>query len=255
MTDRDRSHAEWHDDDEFWRVMEPVVFSRQRFATATTDVEAIVELLQLAPGARVLDLCCGPGRHAVELARHGFAVTGVDRMARYLRRARAQARQWQDELDLVEADMREFVRPGAFDAIVNLFTSFGYFEDDEHNRRVLRNMRASLAPGGAALIELLGKESVARHWRGRWWVELETGELVCEERTVADGFDRLDSRWIVVDSAGARREVRGIQRIYSATELRGLLVDAGLETVTLHGRLAGAPHRRDAERLVAIARL
>jgi len=246
--------ASWHDDDAFWRVIEPALFTKQRFATATTDVESIIELLALRPGARILDLCCGPGRHAVELARRGFRVTGVDRMASFLERARAQAARWEVELELVEADMRAFSRPGAFDAIVNLFTSFGYFADERENERVLANMHRSLTDGGVALIEILGKEAVARRWQERTWNELDDGTLVCEERVVADGWERLDSRWIVVRPDGTRGSFTGTQRIYSAREMREMLGRAGFADVAVYGTLRGGPYVGDVDRLVAVAR-
>lgn len=244
--------AEWHEDDGFWNTIESAVFSKSRFATATQDIEQIVALLALEANARVLDLCCGPGRHACELARLGFRVTGVDRMASYLAHARDRAQKWELDIEFVEDDMRRFVREDEFDAIVNLYTSFGYFEDDAENQRVLENARHSLTRGGRLLIEILGKESVAKNWRGRWWKELEDGSLICEERVVADGFDRLDSRWIIVDPDGTRHSVKGIQRIYSATEMKAMLRAAGFADIAVYGSLSGGPYDRDAERMVAV---
>ncbi|RMH41432.1 MAG: class I SAM-dependent methyltransferase [Deltaproteobacteria bacterium] len=243
----------WHEDDALWMALEPVLFGRQRLARAPDEVDRIVALLDLPHGARVLDLACGPGRHACELARRGYRVTAVDRTRAYLDRARARARQWQVDVEFVEADMRAFRREGAFDAVLNLFTSFGYFEDDADNRRVLDHARASLTRGGRLLIDLRGKELIARDWKERWWVDLDDGAILCEERRVGDGWDRLESRWIHIAPDGRRREVRGVQRIYSAAELTAMVRAAGFVNARSFGSLAGGPYDARAERLVIVA--
>ena len=118
----------WHEQDEFWDHVCPVLFGTQRLADAPADVDNLIALLGLEPGMAVLDLCCGVGRHSLELARRGFQVTAVDRTERYLERASQQAAADGLEVEFVCEDMREFCHPGAFDVVLNLFTSFGIFE-------------------------------------------------------------------------------------------------------------------------------
>lgn len=242
----------WHEDDLFWSAVEPVLFDEDRLASAPGEVEAIIGLLGLAPGARVLDLCCGPGRHAVELARRGHQVTGVDRNPVYLERARVAAEAAGVELELVEQDMRRFARPQGFDAVINMFTSYGYFERDEENLQVAQNIQRSLRPGGVALIESVGKEVVARSFQPRWWSETN-GVLLLEERTVCDGWQRMEARWILVRD-GQRQDLTLRHRIYSGGELLMVLQQAGFAAVSLYGSLHGAPYDQQAERLVAVAR-
>jgi 2-polyprenyl-3-methyl-5-hydroxy-6-metoxy-1,4-benzoquinol methylase len=81
----------WHEQDTFWDTVAPVLFVERRWSDAPVEVEQVVSLLGIEPGARVLDLCCGVGRHSLELARRGFHVTGVDRTRPYLDRASRQA--------------------------------------------------------------------------------------------------------------------------------------------------------------------
>src|SRR5262245_12083788 len=119
----------WHDDDGFWETFGPYIFGPERLAQTEAQTGAIAALLAVDAGSRVLDLGCGVGRHAIELARRGCLVTGVDRTSSFLAQARERARQAGVTIDLVEADMRSFMRPRAFDAALNFFTSFGYFED------------------------------------------------------------------------------------------------------------------------------
>src|SRR5437773_5500468 len=118
---------EWFENETLWRELYPYVFSLERLAAAESQVAAILALTGVTGGA-VLDLCCGPGRHAVEFARRGFRVTGVDRSPFLLERAMERASESAVEVEWVLDDMREFRRPAAFDLACNLFTSFGYFE-------------------------------------------------------------------------------------------------------------------------------
>ena len=148
----------WYDEDAFWHLFEPVLFSPQRIARAGEEVDSLARLLPIGPGALLLDLCCGTGRHSLELARRGCLVTGVDRTGAYIEKARAAAAQESLAAVFAVADMRDYCEPGSFDVVVNLFGSFGYFEDPEDDRRVVANAYASLRPGGQFLIETMGKE-------------------------------------------------------------------------------------------------
>ena len=112
------------------------------------EVEVIVRLLDLQPGMRVLDVPCGHGRIANRLAQFGCEVVGVDSSARFLDVARRAGR----PVDYQLLDMREFTPDGPFDAVVNWFTSFGYFDDDT-NRTLLASWRRALGPGGKLVID------------------------------------------------------------------------------------------------------
>ena len=100
---------EWFDDDGFWRDLYPFIFREERFAAADGQVAQALELTK-PKGRAVLDLCCGPGRCSIPLARRGFAVTGVDRTRLLLDRARARARRARVKIEWVSCDMRDFVR-------------------------------------------------------------------------------------------------------------------------------------------------
>jgi hypothetical protein len=148
--------------------------------------------------------------------------------------------------------MREFRRPSSFDLVCSLYASFGYFDDSE-NRRVLENVCASLVPHGVLVLDLIGRETAARHWQERRWHEVD-GVLYLERCTSADDWASMVSEWIVVRK-GVRAEFRVKQRLYSGTELRELLLSVGFTTVQLAGGLDGeVPYDQSARRLVAIGR-
>src|SRR5438552_18525856 len=104
------------------------MFAADRSADAAFEIKQAVTLAK-PRGKAVLDLCCGPGRCAIPLAKRGFAVTGVDRTKFLLGKARSLARRSHTRVEWIQADMRDFVRPEAFDLVLNLYTSFGYFDN------------------------------------------------------------------------------------------------------------------------------
>ncbi len=242
----------WYDQDVFWETVGPLLFSRRRLEQTPGEVDQIVALLGVGPGARVLDLCCGGGRHSLELARRGFLVTGVDRTRAYLDRAVERARAEGLTVEFVEADMREFCRPESFDGAINFFTSFGYFEDPADDRRVVDNVFRSLKPGGVFLLEMMGKEVLARIFRERDWYEQE-GMIVLEERKVTRNWGWMENRWILLKD-GQRTDLTVSHRPYSAVELTSLLAGSGFEVTAVHGDVAGSPYDHQARRLVVLAR-
>jgi len=245
--------SEWSDDPAFWEAMAPALCAAARLARAEGDVRAIEACVALPPGARVLDLACGPGAHAIALAGRGHRVTGVDASSRLLARARAAATREGARVEWVEADMREFRRPESFDLVCSLYSSFGYF-DDGVNRRVLENVRASLAPGGSLVLDVLGKEATVRHWQGHRQQEVE-GVLYDEQSTLTEDPSWMVSDWTVVRDE-VRHEFQVRQRLYSGPELRDLLLSVGFASVRLAGGLDGeTSYDEAARRLVAVARL
>ena len=155
--------TEWFQDESFWSELYPFMFSKERLAAAESEAERVLELVGFSRET-ILDLACGPGRHAVALAQRGFSVTGVDLSSFLLDKARARATDVGVEVEWVHQDMREFVRPDSFDMIQNLFTSFGYFDDRGDDLRVLRNCHRSLRPGGILVMDMAGKEIVVRQF-------------------------------------------------------------------------------------------
>ena len=123
MSDQDS----WHSQDAFWALVEPMLFNQQRLSSAHAEVEMIVKLLQLEKQERILDICCGIGRHSLELSRHGFEVVGVDRTSRFIEKARQEAGRSDLGAEFIVGDMREYCVPTSFDIVINLFGSFGYF--------------------------------------------------------------------------------------------------------------------------------
>jgi SAM-dependent methyltransferase len=240
----------WHAQDKFWELLKPILFDQQRQSSAKVEVEKAVSLLKIRQSDRILDLCCGTGRHSLELARQGFDVVGVDHTTSFIKKAKQYAENDHLEVEFVVADMREYCQPNCFDIVVNLFGSFGYFEDPDDDRRVVRNMYTSLRSGGRFLIETMGKEIALREFKEKdWWDEGDT--LVLAERKPHQDWRRIQTRWIVI-KGNQRVEHTVSVRSYSAAELSTLLSDSGFVNVQVFGDLEGINYDQGAKRLVVI---
>ncbi|NVM31236.1 MAG: class I SAM-dependent methyltransferase [Candidatus Helarchaeota archaeon] len=241
----------WHENDDFWEIMAPKLFTEEHWKRAPEEVEKVIALLEIEPAAHVLDLCCGPGRHSLELARRGFTVTAVDRTLTYLHEAQNQAKLDKLAIEFIQDDMRSFIKSDTFDAIINLYTSFGYFENLEDDKKVLGNIYSSLKSGGKLLIDIIGKEILPRIYHERDWYEKE-GTFYLEERQPIDGWERIKNRWIMI-RGDEKHEFEIIHRLYSGTELSWLLSEAAFHSIQLFGSFEGTPYDHTAQRLIAIA--
>jgi SAM-dependent methyltransferase len=242
---------DWFADESFWEAIYPLLFSGRARTAAAADVGAIKALIG-RPVTTVLDLCCGAGRHSVAFAKQGSRVTGVDRSAFLLGHARQYALDENVEIRWEQQDMRDFVVPARFDLATSLFTSFGYFDDPAENQRVLANVHASLAPGGAFVLDVLGKEVVARIYEPCRSQELADGGVLIQRGTVIDDWARIENEWHVIRD-DHMRSFRFRHWLYSAVELRQLLNAVGFVRVDMFGNLEGAPYGVEATRLVARA--
>jgi len=246
MNDQDS----WHGQDAFWELFEPVLFNQQRQSSAKEEVEKIEELLQIEGQARILDLCCGNGRHSLEFSRRGFDVIGVDRTTSYIEKARLEAEKLNLNAAFMLGDMREYCVPNNFDIIMNMFGSFGYFENSDDDQKVVANMYTSLRAGGQFLIETMGKEILARDFQKRDWIE-EGDLLILSERKVSQNWGRIETRWIAIQ--GTKRVEHHVSlRSYSAVELSSLLFDCGFPEVQVYGSLNGTEYDQMAQRLVVV---
>lgn len=228
-----------------------IMFHEEAWQRAEQSCDALISLLGLAPGAKILDLACGPGRFAIPLAKRGFRVVGLDICELYLDQARAKAQEHRLQIEFVHGDMRAIPFENEFDAVINLFTSFGYFEREEDHLQVLREVRKSLKLGGRFLLELQNYHWLIKHFQARDWVE-RSGCLILEERKFNFERNRIESRWIVLRGA-ERKEYKLSLRVFTLAELLELFAQAGLKVLGYYGGLRGEPWSLEANRLAILA--
>lgn len=218
------------------------------------EVARLVELLGLPSGGRVLDVPCGQGRHAHLLAEAGYDVTGVD-FSRYLI-ARAKERGTGRTLRYQVANMKALPAgwTGRFDAVINLFTSFGFFEDPADDQRTIDEFARVLRPGGVLIWHGASRDGVAARFLARDWWPLDDGTVIGQERRFDPVAGRLHvhSRWHGPEGAGERDHAI---RLYTATRLAEMCAAAGLIVEQAFGGWLDRPlRRRDGEMLLVARR-
>ena len=204
-------------------------------------------------GARVLDLACGPGRHAIPLAERGLDVTGYDLSQVFLDRARADCAARGAAARWVRGDMRELRLEREFDAVINLFTAFGYFENPEDDLATLRGVHAALAPGGRFLLETRHRDGLPARFRPQSAEKTSNGTIVLHERAWDLARDVIDEHVTVIRPDGTRAAYTTALRMRSLHPLLALVREAGLEPLARYGGLDGSPLQLGSHRLVLVS--
>jgi hypothetical protein len=147
--------------------------------------------------------------------------------------------------------MREFSRPGGFDLILSMWTSFGYFDDPEDDLSVLEHCHANLRDGGALLIDVVGKEIIVRDIKPVHLTEFDDGALLIERPVLQANMTRYSNEWILVRGEHAWR-AEWHHNLYAASELEGLMVEAGFGEVAIFGSLDGDEYDMESDRLIMV---
>jgi len=236
-------------DDDYLRIYKPMLTPDR----TEKEVEFIASSLGLPKGARVLDLACGFGRHAIGMAQRGYKVVGLDFNPNYLEIGEAQAREAHVEVEWREGDMRRLPFTSEFDGVYSFFTSFGYFSDVE-NEDVLAGVGRALEPGGCFLLDLMNRDWLLTHPPQRTWTEREDGGLLMEEVSIDLPSSRVSSRQILVEKSGDARPTKEyILRAYTCAELTALLARHGLRVDKVVGSAEGIEYSTESRRLIIIA--
>jgi SAM-dependent methyltransferase len=216
------------------------------------QVDGLERMLGLAPETRILDVCCGYGRHALELARRGYRhVVGVDFSRPLLARARRTARAEGLRVTFRLADVRRLPYRGSFDVALNLFTSFGYVTDEAADLAALRAMARALRPGGRLLMDLLNREWLVRHFQPHYRDETALGTV---DNNLT--FDLETGRLRNVRRFRKNGRARALTvefRVYALAELVRLLAAAGLRHEETYGNFERFPYGMDSFRMIVVA--
>lgn len=220
----------------------------ERDAEAEAQARAAARLSGCPDGGELLDVPCGFGRHSIPLAEAGYRVTGVDRSQTLLDEAGRRSR----EPSFVLADYRELpLADASFDAALNLFSSLGYLGEDE-DTRALTEIRRVLRPGGRLVIETNHRDLLVTRWSDKDWYLLGEGRLLLEQRTFDPAASIAQSTQTLIESNGERDSRTWSLRVYTASELVGMLDRAGFENARCYGDLEGGPFGTST-RLVIVA--
>ena len=203
------------------------------------QVDFVIEKLGIRPGARVLDLCCGQGRHLLDLMKRGYEVVGVDLSEYMLGKSRESAGEQGLKPTLIHADMRDLDFDSEFDAVINMFTSFGYLEDEDEDQKVLDGVARSLMPGGRFYIDTKNRDWLMRNYKEHMWEENGRGDITINESSFDSVTGRTNVRELTFLADGRRFENRHSLRIYTYREMEDKLNRAGLTIRSAWGQYDG----------------
>ncbi len=241
----DSWYTEWFDQAEY-----ELVYQNRDESEASQCIDLIEDAVAPDCGAAILDMGCGRGRHARVLARRGYTVTGVDLSRPSLKKARARAAAEGLAITFQQGDMREPVCDGCFDGAVNLFTAFGYFQDETDHARAIRAMATALRPGGWLVQDFLNAPQVRATLVPH--DARQVGDAhIAQHRWTADG--RIHKR-IVITRQGRTQTFRESVRLLTKTDLVTLYGRAGLTLTQTFGHYDGRPHSPATPRLLLVAR-
>jgi len=230
----------------------PDYLKQYEHTTTSQEVDSLEKILHLRKGSRILDLACGAGRHSIELASRGYDVLGYDLSETLLRAARAEARKASVKAKFVRGDMRELPYRGEFDAAINMFTSFGYFDSTEEDRKVLVGVSRALRPRGKFVMERFNRDALATVLPDQSWRVRPDGSVILQEDSFDVLLDRYETRQVVIDHAGTR-EHQGSVRAYTFPELREMFESAGLFVHRVLGGLDLSQYTPRSRRMVLYA--
>jgi SAM-dependent methyltransferase len=230
----------------FWRAAVPP-------AVTVAEVDFIVRVSGLRPGARMLDVPCGSGRHCLELARRGYPVTGLDVSAEAIEHARNAAADKRLRVDLRLGDMRTLPTDIRADAALCMGNAFGYL-DHAGTQKFLADLAALVTPGGTLILDYgFVAEALLPH------LTMEEPPMTFGgiEAESVNEYDAINSRWITAFTfrrGDEEHQGTSVQHVYTAAEVVRLVTEAGFTQVSLYGDTDETPFRLGSPRLLLVAR-
>lgn len=231
-----------------------LVYKHRDVQGAKREVHTMISWLGLPAGANVLDLCCGMGRHSMALVEAGYKVTGIDLSDVLLREAHNHDPE--GRVTWLKGDMRKLPLEGGFDAVVNLFSSFGYFEEDTEHIKVLKEIRRVLKPGGQFIIDFLNPSYTVKHLVPHS-ERVDEGQQITEERSIQDGYVKKHIEIQSLDSSSSDEPRRYLERIklYNREDFTEMLTQSGLQLEHVYGGYGNIPYDPEvSSRMIMVGR-
>lgn len=248
MFDRELWHEEFFDQWYLKYWVRPITPQK-----TDREVDAIVKFLELTCDGKVLDLCCGQGRHSLELARRGYQVVGLDLSENLLAESRRLADQENLPVKFMRADMRDVPFDKEFDGIFNFYTAFGYFESDRENQAVLDGVGRALKPGGRFLLDYPCLEGRMADWKTQEFFEYDDGTIMLHEMHHAVFNQTIKNDVLYITKDNRRHRTGFTLRHYYGRELRCCLAHAGLKVLAVYGDTKGKELTHNDIRVLVLA--
>jgi 2-polyprenyl-3-methyl-5-hydroxy-6-metoxy-1,4-benzoquinol methylase len=217
------------------------------------EVAFLIRELHIKKGARILDLACGQGRHAIPLAQLGMCVTGVDSSVSLLNEAKQRAQAKKVDILFTRGDMRTYQAAEQYDVVLVLGNSFGYFNNKD-NKRVLSNIATSLKTGGWFVLDLSNTPGMLRRQiKGRWIQKIPGGKLTTHTLNFDPETFQVIMQWRILQRK-RKTSFDGVLRLYTPPEINHLLVEQNLIIKKTYGSFTNEPYSIKTKRYLVVAR-
>lgn len=246
------SDLERHLPDEWWRTLFNAVYLStdgdvvENTENTKYEIDMVTRVLDIKPDDKILDLCCGQGRHSLELAMRGFNyLTGIDRSNYLIRLARRRAKASFLKINFKEGDARRFALPeSSHDCVIMMGNSFGYFDREEDDIAILTSIKKVLKSNGKIALDLTDGDWMRENFEPRSWEWIDNNQFVCRERSLSEDGDRLISREVVVHAErGVIADQFYAERLYSKDRICKLLEKVGFHDIKVHDELLAVSTR------------
>ncbi len=222
--------VEWFNTDEYLNV-----YKHRNETDAECHIRFLLSKIKLQPDASILDMACGSGRHSILLAKYGYKVTGVDLSEKLLTEAKLSAERENLKIEFIQADIREFYTDKKFDLVLNLFTSFGYFESDDENFLIFHKAHSLLNSNGYFVFDYFNKNFLVNNLIP-YSEEKNEGYSIIQERKICD--QRVVKKITIIRDWNSKNYFESV-KLYDSYTLTAKLKEIGFEIVHLFGDFTG----------------
>jgi D-alanine-D-alanine ligase len=243
---------ERHLPDEWWRTLFNAVYLTtdgdvvENDENTVHEIDTLIKAVDIKKNDEILDLCCGQGRHSIELARRGYNyLTGIDRSGFLIRLARRRAKAAYLQIKFKEGDARSIALPeSSRECVLLMGNSFGYFDQEEDDTAVLEAVKKVLKSDGKIVLDLTDGDWIKKNYEPRSWEWVDKNQFVCRERSISKDGDRLISREVVVHAErGVIADQFYAERLYSKERICQLLEDVGFKNIKVHDEITALSTR------------
>ena len=246
--------SDWFINTDYWRANRSFIWSKKRIEMSENAAASISKLLEMKPGESILDLACGFGRYSLPLAKLGYSVIGIDLNQSFIQEASEKAKEFNLNARFKCVDMREYIKPAGFENIIIMYNSFGYFQDPDDDKKVIKNCYESLKPSGKLILQDVTREHIFAYRsnkQSRYWFEESDGTIRLEETTVNDDWTWSTTKLILIKGSERREYTYGM-RLYSTSEYIDLFTSAGFINPQTFGGVSGRPYDKEKDHLVLV---
>lgn len=213
------------------------------------EVNFLINEASIPQHSKILDLCCGIGRHSMRLAELGYKVVGLDISSDFLKNAVEKSSRKGLSIEWINEDMRDIPFENKFDLVFVMFGAWGFFDEDHENYAVFTAVNKALKMNGHFILDFLNRDWIMRHFQPAYWVERETGYYL-EKRQFDNLKGRLNTENIFVKRDGQLLKWETSIRAFTLQEIIKSLESEGFSVCNVYGDLERKPYELNTPRML-----